>query len=403
MKEPASLVRELAETRARTDALFAMIRPDSLYERPIPERHRLVFYLGHLEAFDWNLICRGELSMAPFQADFDQLFAFGIDPPAGQLPNDTPSDWPPVNEVLKYNARVRRALDEVLNGATEEVLHIAVEHRLMHAETFAYILHSLAPDRKVSIRHRLRSSGPVPVHTQITIPEGTATLGRRRRDGFGWDNEFEAQAVTVPTFAISKYKVTNRQYLEFLRAGANPPHFWTRRGDEWFWRTMFGEVPLPLDWPVYVTYEQARSYAEWVGKSLPTEVQFHRAAYGTPGEEERAYPWGGEAPTPHCGNFNFYQWDPIPVTASPQGDSAFGVSQLVGNGWEWTTTEFHPFHGFQPYPLYPGYSARFFDGSHRVVKGGSSQTATRLLRCSFRNWFRPQYPYVYAGFRCVKN
>ncbi|MEC4670155.1 MAG: SUMF1/EgtB/PvdO family nonheme iron enzyme, partial [Nitrospirota bacterium] len=237
----------------------------------------------------------------------------------------------------------------------------------------------------------------------ITIPEGTATLGRRRRDGFGWDNEFEAQAVTVPTFAISKYKVTNRQYVEFLRAGAHPPHFWTRRGDEWFWRTMFGEVLLPLDWPVYVTYEQARSYAEWVGKSLPTEVQFHRAAYGTPGEEERAYPWGGEAPTPHCGNFNFYQWDPIPVTASPQGDSAFGVSQLVGNGWEWTTTEFHPFHGFQPYPLYPGYSARFFDGSHRVVKGGSSQTATRLLRCSFRNWFRPQYPYVYAGFRCVKN
>ncbi|MFQ5931951.1 MAG: DinB family protein, partial [Nitrospiraceae bacterium] len=136
MKDPTSLVRELAETRARTDALFAMIRPDSLYERPIPERYRLVFYLGHLEAFDWNLICRGELSMAPFQGDFDQLFAFGIDPPSGQLPNDKPSDWPPVAEVRKYNTRVRRALDEVLNGATDEVLHIAVEHRLMHAETF---------------------------------------------------------------------------------------------------------------------------------------------------------------------------------------------------------------------------------------------------------------------------
>src|SRR3989441_3124520 len=100
--------------------------------------------------------------------------------------------------------------------------------------------------------------------------------------------------------------------------------FWTRRGDQWFWHAMAGTIPLPLDWPVYVTYEQALAYARWVGKTLPTEAQFHRAAYGTPSGEERLYPWGDEPPDERRGNFDFRHWDPIPVTATPLGDSAFG-------------------------------------------------------------------------------
>ncbi|MBI3809309.1 MAG: ergothioneine biosynthesis protein EgtB, partial [Nitrospirae bacterium] len=93
------LVHALREARARTDAMFAMVRPDALYDRPIPERHRIIFYLGHLEAFDWNQIGDGSLGLTPFHASFDKLFAFGIDPPAGQLPDDKASDWPSVEEV----------------------------------------------------------------------------------------------------------------------------------------------------------------------------------------------------------------------------------------------------------------------------------------------------------------
>ena len=103
------------------------------------------------------------------------------------------------------------------------------------------------------------------------------------------------------------------------------------------------------------------------------------------------------------GNFDYKRWDPEPVISTPAGDSAFGVSQLVGNGWEWTNTTFAPFPGFHSRPTYPGYSANFFDGEHNVIKGGSPRTAARLLRSSFRNWFRRDYAYVYAGFRCVKN
>src|SRR5579871_6069232 len=109
--------QELARARQFTDDLFQRVRPDSFYERPIPERHRLVFYLGHLEAFDWNLLARYALDVPAFHPAFDRLFAFGIDPAAGDLPDDQPSDWPRIAEVEAYNRRIREQLDHVLTEA----------------------------------------------------------------------------------------------------------------------------------------------------------------------------------------------------------------------------------------------------------------------------------------------
>lgn len=381
--------------------MFDVIRPDSLYERPIPERHRFIFYLGHLEAFDWNLIGRNTLGLSSPHEELDQLFAFGIDPPPGELPQDRAADWPAATHVQRYNEGVRQRLDALVHDVPEQALHVAIEHRLMHAETLSYILHNLPAEQKQVPPVTLQTSAPASSDEMIAIPAGRVTLGRYAGEGFRWDNECEGHVVSVPPFAISKYKVTNQRYLAFVRDGGPVPHFWVRHGEQWFWRTMHGEVPLPPEWPVYVTLEQARAYAAWAGKALPTEAQFHRAAYGTPTGEERPYPWGETAPEGAKGCFDFLGWDPVPVTATPEGDSAFGVSQLVGNGWEWTESPFQPFEGFQTFSFYPGYSKPFFDGEHFVIKGGSAQTAARLLRRSFRNWFRREYPYVYAGFRCV--
>jgi gamma-glutamyl hercynylcysteine S-oxide synthase len=392
----------LTEARANTDALFETVRSGSLYERPIPERHRLVFYVGHLEAFDWNLL-REPLELTAFEPSLDRLFAFGIDPPVGSAPEDQPADWPTLAAVGAYVRRVRGALDRALERAPETLLHVALEHRLMHAETLAYLFHQLPFEAKRALAAPPVSSGPAPEPRMLPIPAGAATLGRRREDGFGWDNEFSEHAVAVPAFAISQYKVTNGEYLEFVREGAAPPHFWKPRAGGFDYRGMFADVPLPLDHPVYVTAREAAAYAAWRGKALPTEAQYHRAAFGTPEGGERAYPWGAAAPRAEHGNFDFTHWNPVAVTATPAGTSAFGVAQLAGNGWEWTCTPFAPFPGFERFPFYPGYSANFFDGAHFVMKGGSPRTAAPLLRRSFRNWFRPDYPYVYAGFRLVEN
>lgn len=398
----ATLRNELDEARSRTDNMFALISGNSMYERPIPERHRLIFYLGHLEAFDWNQICRWTLGVPAFHESFDHLFEAGIDPSNGNLPADQPSDWPTVKEVQRYNARVREEVDRVLSFAPEWIIHVAVEHRLMHAETNAYLLHHLDSKPKHVPSASLLLSGEQPLDEMVNIPEGMTTLGRQPENGFGWDNEFTQHEVYVPAFSISRYKVTNQQYLRFVQDGGDPPAFWVRRGDVWWLRTMFEEVPLPLSWPAYVTHRQARTYANWAGMALPTEAQFHRAAYGTPSGVERSFPWGEEVPQVQHGNFDFQSWDPVPVTAKAHGDSGFGVAQMVGNGWEWTSTLFHPFHGFSPLPTYPGYSASFFDEDHYVVKGGGPFTASRLLRRSFRNWFRQGYHYAQIGFRCVR-
>ena len=428
------LLDSLDDARRRTDELFRIVRQDALYDRPIAERHRIVFYIGHLEAFDWNLLRERLIDAESFHPGFDKLFSFGIDPVDGGLPSDQPADWPNLTEVRDYTRRIREAIDAGLDRALAApasrefpaamLLNVAIEHRLMHAETLAYMLHQLSFDRKVSVPLK-----PVSVERRIeadmiAIPQGRATLGLPRcSDSFGWDNEFEEQTVTVPAFHIDKYEVTNRDYLKFISAGGYADHqywfdrdwqwrsehnisqpvFWIPKGDTWLLRTMFHEIPLPLNAPVYVSYAEARAYAKWAEKSLPTEAQWHRAAYGTPQGTEQQYPWGKTAPSASRGNFDFRSWDPTPVDAFPEGQSAFGVQDLLGNAWEWTCTQFAPLPGFAPFPFYRGYSADFFDGKHLVMKGGSPRTATCMLRRSFRNWFQPHYQYVYAGFRCVKN
>ncbi len=401
---PSALLSAMNAAREQTDKLFSVIRSGSLYERPIPQRHRLIFYLGHLEAFDWNQIGAWHLSQPRFHPSFDKLFEAGIDPDSGQLPSDRPSDWPTVAEVHGYCTRVRREVDTLLSTASDEVVYTAIEHRLMHAETLAYLIHNLPFDQKSGPGlGPLPSVSPPALNEAVAIPGGAATLGMKKDRSFGWDNEFDEHQVNVPPFRMDRHKVTNAEYLEFVRAGAAPPHFWVQKPEGWYLRGMFTMQRLPLASPVYVSHNEASAYARWKGKRLPTEAQFHRAAYGSRTGTERDFPWGSSPPLRFHGNFDFQYWDPISVNATPAGDSSFGVSQLVGNGWEWTSTIFGPFPGFQASPNYPGYSANFFDGQHYVLKGASPTTASRFLRRSFRNWFRPDYPYAYATFRCVEN
>jgi formylglycine-generating enzyme required for sulfatase activity len=289
-----------------------------------------------------------------------------------------------------------------MNDAPELLLEIALEHRLMHAETLTYIVHNLPYDRRFIQPLSEVSEAPSVAFRMIDIPAGTATLGRKRGSGFGWDNEYEQHTRHVEAFSISKHKITNGQYLEFVVDGGPVPHYWTQRLGRWYYRGMDGELPLPVNWPVYVSYIQADAYARWVGKMLPSEEQFHRAAFGAPLGVDRDYPWGEDMPRSAYANVNFSNRDSITVTSTPAGDSALGVSQMVGNGWEWTRTAFHPFEGFQPYASYPGYSSDFFDGDHYVLKGGSCATHSRLIRSSFRNWFRTHYPYAYTTFRLLE-
>jgi iron(II)-dependent oxidoreductase len=437
--------------RARSEAIFDLIEPAAYYSRPISLRNPIVFYEGHLPAFSVIAFLRRGLGLPPVDARLETLFERGIDPDteASAVPRSGASTiWPSRDEVRAF----ARACDEAVIAAMSslppgpvalEGLYTALEHEAMHQETLLYMWHRLPYDQKrpasrsallpdggrgsgigdrppsrSALRRDLASPHDGDV---VAVAAGTVTLGADRQQvAFGWDNEFDAHDVHVPGFDVDVLPVTNAQYLEFINAGGyGKRDLWSDEGWEWLqaeavthpafwiapvsnlppipdprspipdprspipdwkWRGMFAPLPLPLDWPVYVSQAEASAYARWKGRRLMTEPEFHRAAEGST-----------------TGHFDFAGFDPIPVGSHPP--SAAGVYDLVGNGWEWTSTVFGPFDGFAPMRSYPEYSADFFDGRHYVMKGASPATARELVRPSFRNWFRGNYPYVYAKFR----
>jgi len=433
---PADLGERLEAAWERSDRIFSALEPDAWLERPIALRQPFIFYLGHLPAFAWNQVWRGVLGRPSFNPEFDQLFERGIDPMEDDYRPSTVS-WPSETAVLAYRDRVRDALRGALDDVRAlqgkdaladrgRVYQVAIEHELMHHETLLYMV------RQLDGRHKTRPEWLPPLVTEgaaapgtIPIPGGTVNLGASLDAlPFGWDNEFPEHEVEVEPFTIETTPVRNRDFLEFVeaggydrrdlwsddawawtkRAGVRHPETWIRNGDGWLCGTVFDALPLDDagDWPVYVSWAEARAYAKWKGLALPTEAQFHRAAYGAPGGTPRQHPWGDRAPEPARGNFDFHHWAPTPVGSHPAGASAWGVHEPVGNGWEWTSSVFEPYPGFTAYlRTYPGYSADFFDGKHYVMLGASWATDAALVRRSFRNWFQPHYPYVFAKFRCV--
>jgi ergothioneine biosynthesis protein EgtB len=435
--------------------LFDLIDPEAYYTRPISLRNPIVFYEGHLPAFSVIALLKRGLGQPGVDSAMERLFERGIDPDSVEAAvprSGADTAWPARDAVLGYGRRVDGAIVDALANAPfdlagaeheamrrGEAVFTALEHEAMHQETLLYMWHRLPhPQKKTDALDSVKTGeskvlpplryeqepSEVPLRSIVSVPAGVATLGADRLTiQFGWDNEFQEHHVDVEAFEIDAYNITNGEFLEFLECGGyrrrelwseagwhwreqediTHPTFWVREGGPWLWRGMFENIPLPASWPVYVSHEEAAAFARWRGRRLPTEPEYHRAAFGTPEGEERDFPWGSDAPDATRGNFDFTSWEPVPVGARPLGKSAWGVHDLVGNGWEWTSTIFKPFPGFAPMASYPEYSADFFDGQHYVMKGASPATAKELIRRSFRNWFRPNYPFVYAKFRTASS
>ena len=412
---------------ARSDRIFDLLDAAAWYERPIALRQPFIFYVGHLPAFGWNQVVGGLLARGHCHPEYDALFARGIDPVGvDRYESDRPEQWPSPEQVVAYRDRVRAALrtafDDVaaLEGRDEladrgRVWQIVIEHELMHHETLLYMVHQARRDlvrRPADLPgYRLGCGAP---NRRIAVEAGEVMLGADfDAVPFGWDNEFPAHRRMVPAFEVDATPVRNAEYLAFLEEGgyARPelwdadawgwkervghahPVFWRRAVDGWRYLTLFDELPLEhaADWPVFVSWAEARAFTRWRGGDLMTEAEFHRAAEGAP--------WGD----PTRANIGFGSWAPVPVGLPASGVSAWGLHELVGNGWEWTSTRFGPFPGFRAWArTYAGYSADFFDEHHHVMLGGSWATDPALVRRSFRNWFQPHYPYVFAKFRCVR-
>ncbi|XXQ33320.1 Histidine-specific methyltransferase SAM-dependent domain-containing protein [Plasmodiophora brassicae] len=437
---------ELRETWARTDQIFSCLNGDGFLLRPIALRHPFLFYVGHLPAFAMNQVVAALGKRAPRRGnvDFDALFERGMDPDVttGEChahSADANKDiWPAMDAVVHYVNDVRRRVVGCIGTLHEMrlggVVDIIVEHEQMHQETLLYMMMQCDPmhvSRPESVPERRPGAAGTTTwdRVQCTVPDGTAVLGMARSDtSFGWDNEFPQVSVEVGAFHVQSLPVTNAEYLEWVGQGAyseesswapdiwqwivrdqvRHPALWKRDDASGQWsrlvRTLFEYVPLSevADHPVFVSNAEAEAYCRSHGGRLMTEPEYHRAAYG---DARARFPWGDEGPARADVNINFRHWGTQPVHESNSA-SPFGVRDLVGNGWEWTSTPFAPLgdpKDFVPVASYPGYSADFFDGKHYVMKGGSWATTENLTRPSFRNWYQRNYIYPFAKFRICRD
>jgi iron(II)-dependent oxidoreductase len=413
------LARELATARDRTLLLTGHDEPE-LVRQHSPLMSPLVWDLAHIGQQEDLWLLRGGNARCTglLPPDVESLYDAFTHPRAVR---DKLPLLPPV-EARAFCAEVRgRVLDRLDGfGPDDDPFDVAmvVSHEQQHDETMLQTLQLRTGPALLGAGTPLPAGRPGLAGTTALVTGGEFTLGVDGTDEpFSLDNERPAHPVDVPAFRIGRVPVTNAEFAAFVDDGGyDQPRWWSARG--WahrsdaglcrpqFWgpegtRTRFGVVEeIPPDEPVqHVTFFEAEAYAAWAGGRLPTEVEWEKAAAWDPATgHRRRFPWGAAEPTPALANLGGQALRPAPVGAYPAGASAYGVEQLMGDVWEWTSSSFRPWPGFTPM-LYADYSAPFFDGDYRVLRGGSWAVGASIVRPSFRNWDHPVRRQVFSGIR----
>jgi iron(II)-dependent oxidoreductase len=418
----------LRRARDRSTVLTDAVDDDDLVKQHSKLMSPLVWDLAHIGNQEELWLVRDVGGREPVRQDIDQLYD------AFQHPRATRPSLP-----LLGPAEARGYVREVRDKVLDVLERTPLEGRRLVERAFAFGMiaqHEQQHDETMLATHQLRSGPPVldapepprppagqRLPAEVVVPAGSFTMGTSA-EPWALDNERPAHDVHVDAFAIDTVPVTNGRYLEFVaaggyddprwwseagwayRTGANlvAPRFWSRDGDRWV-RTRFGVVePVPVDEPVvHVSFHEAEAYATWAGRRLPTEPEWEKAARFDPVTgRSRRFPWGDDEPTPEHANLGQRHLRPASVGAYPAGASPLGVHQLIGDVWEWTSSDFTGYPGFVAFP-YREYSEVFFGPDYKVLRGGSFGTDVVACRGTFRNWDYPIRRQIFAGFRCARD
>ncbi len=404
----------LESCRAATLGLFEDVDDATFRKQAHPEFSPAGWHLGHIAYIEASWILERLAGLPPQFPQYHRLFA------ADGLPKAERSNLPGLLELQDYLTDVRQQVLAYLETAPldhqqERLWRWLLQHESQHNETITLVL-QLQRWRQNNGRltwegdRPLPNLPPTPAQTpMICIPAGYFEQGNSSLNAL--DNERMVHPVYLETYWIDRYPVTCRQYRAFMAAGGyQESGWWSPTGWEWLQQH---PVSKPLYWsdhpewddhPVCgVSWYEAEAYANFVNKRLPTEAEWEKAAsWDAHPQKRRTYPWGETFPlSQHC-NHDHWIGHTTPVHAYPDGQSASGCDDMLGNVWEWTADWFQGYTGFQPYP-YTGYSQAYFDNEHRVLRGGSWATRPWALRCAFRNWYHPGVRQILAGFRCVRS
>jgi iron(II)-dependent oxidoreductase len=441
----------LDDVRRRTLELVSVLDWETLRRQHIPILSPMVWDLGHVGNFEEQWIGQRLAGRPPLADGYQRMF----DPVANPRPTREKLPLPTAEELLSYLARVRdqtlAALASGADGGDPRLLadglvyEMVAEHEEQHQETLLQCMQVLteppyAPARRRALLQGAPAPSP-PARDMVPVPGGTFRMGWQR-PGFAYDNELPPHDVEVAAFSIGRFPVTHGEFLAFVadggyqrrelwqpagwafrqQEGIEAPRHWLRdrravRGAEtkpWLARFMnrTATVEEVADLPVvHVCWWEADAYARWAGKRLPTEAEWEKAALWDPkAGRARPWPWGEQAPgEPRSGpsagprsNLDQLGFAPAPIGAYPAGASAYGVEQLVGDCWEWTSSDFTGYPGFEAYP-YDDYSKSWFGSDYKVLRGASWATRPAVARGTFRNWDYPIRRQIFAGFRLARD
>ena len=433
MPNSAELADWVCDARDRTLELVADLSDDQLIGPKLVCVNPLLWEIGHMAWFQGKWLLRAINGHEPIRGNEDELY--------DSTEIDHHTRWglplPPRAETYAYmNQVVDLVLERIGSGnlTAEEAYHVryGVLHEDMHTEAFSYTRQTLGypvPSGLLEFTGRTRTKediGGGPLPGDVKIPGGTYMLGAPRDEPFAFDNEKWAHSAAIEAFSIARAAVTQAEFAAFVDDGAydnealwspqgwgwcnhaeaEHPVYWLRDGAGWSQRAFDRDAPLRPHAPViHVNWFEADAWCRWAGRRLPTEAEWEVAASRAPdpGSDilrgpKRRYPWGNQAPSPARANLDASLGGVVDVAAYPDGDSAWGCRQMVGNSWEWTNSIFQPFPGFTAGP-YADYSAPWFAEGRMVLRGGGWATRSRFIWNTWRNFFTPERRDVFAGFR----
>lgn len=408
--------------------LFDCLVDDAVfYQKPIPLRHPLIFYLGHTATFFINKLLLANLIHQRIDPQMESVFAVGVDEMSWDDMSEESYHWPSVTEVKNYRANVRACVLQLIESLPLSLpinwenpwwpIVMGIEHERIHLETSTVLIrqHDLAKVQSQAQWPICPDTGLAPANTLITVAAGTVTIGKAFDDAYyGWDNEYGQHQAAVAEFKASQFLVSNQEFLEFVEDGGyEQAQFWNEEGNAWrqftqakhptFWRwhngwrlrLMTEEIDMAWDWPVEVNYLEAKAFCEWKTQQtglhirMPTEDEWYQLCAQANVEEL----------SNNAANANLhldYYASSCPVNRFQHGQ----WFDVVGNVWQWTETPIYPFDNFKVHPLYDDFTTPTFDGKHNLMKGGSWVSSGDEARLAARYAFRRHF-FQHAGFRYV--
>ena len=435
----AHIAHVLERARRRTEGLTGAVDDADLVRQHSPLMSPLVWDLAHIGNQEELWILRNLGGRDPMHPEIDPLYD-AFEHPRAERPS---LPLLPPDEARRYVHEVRGRVLDLLEqprwGAASDTragelgrdgfaFGLIAQHEQQHDETML-ITHQLRAGEPAL--HRVAPpSAPADVLTlpeEVFIPGGPFTMGTST-EPWALDNERPAHEVDVAGFWLDTTPVTNGAYLEFIadggyddprwwspegwehrqNAGLVAPLYWTydgaHDGGQWLRRRFGVTEPVPPQEPVlHVSYYEAEAYAAGKGRRLPTEAEWEKAARHDPATgRSRRYPWGDEDPSPHHANLGQAHLQPAPAGSYPDGAAPSGARQLIGDVWEWVSSDFLPYPGFVAWP-YREYSEVFFGPDYKVLRGGSFAVDPVACRGTFRNWDYPIRRQIFSGFRTARD